>query len=75
MHWTPKTFYWNFYDQYEDFWLFRKGMQSWYKLQCITDAEGGDTHLEYLLNFLGLVGQKKHKLKFVTRWRQVPQNS
>ena len=41
--------------------LFRKGMESWYKLQGINEAEGDDTQLEYLLNFLGPVGRKKHE--------------
>ena len=36
-------------------------MESWYKLQGITEKEGDDTQLEYLLNFLGLVGRKKHE--------------
>ena len=57
----PPKFNWNSHDQYEDFRLFRKGMESWYKLQGITDEEGDDTRLEYLLNFLGPVGWKKHK--------------
>ena len=37
------------------------GMESWYKLQGINEAEGDDTQLEYLLNFLGPVGRKKHE--------------
>ena len=57
----PPKFDWNSHDQYEDFRLFRKGMESWYKLQGIEDMEGDDTQLEYLLNFLGLVGWKKHE--------------
>ena len=57
----PPKFDWNSHDQYEDFRLFRKGMESWYKLQGINEAEGDDTQLEYLLNFLGPVGQKKHE--------------
>ena len=36
-------------------------MESWYKLQGITEKEGDDTQLEYLLNFLGPVGRKKHE--------------
>ena len=57
----PPKFDWNSHDQYEDFRLFQRGMESWYKLQGITEKEGDDTQLEYLLNFLGLVGWKKHK--------------
>ena len=57
----PPKFNWNSHDQYEDFRLFQKGMESLYKLQGITEAEGDDTQLEYLLNFLGLVGRKKHE--------------
>ena len=57
----PPKFDWNSHDQYEDFRLFQRGMESWYKLQGITEKEGDDTQLEYLLTFLGLVGRKKHK--------------
>ena len=57
----PPKFDWNSQDQFEDFWLFRKGMKSWYKLQNIPEAEDDDTHLEYLLNFLSPIGWKKHK--------------
>ena len=57
----PPKFDWNSHDQYEDFRLFQKGMESWYKLQGINEAEGDDTQLQYLLNFLGSVGRKKHK--------------
>ena len=57
----PPKFDWNSHNQYEDFRLFWKGMESWYKLQGINEAEGDDTQLEYLLNFLGPVGRKKHK--------------
>ena len=57
----PPKFNWNSTDQYEDFQLFQKGMESWYKLQRIPDTEGDDTRLEYLLNFLGPIGQKKHE--------------
>ena len=57
----PPKFDWNSQDQFEDFRLFRKSMESWYKLQNIPEAEGDDTRLEYLLNFLGPIGWKKHK--------------
>ena len=46
----PPKFDWNLQDQFEDFRLFRKGMESWYKLQNIPKADGDDTHLEYLLS-------------------------
>ena len=42
----PPTFDWNSSEQFEDFHLFIKGMESWYMLQ-------DTTRLEYLLNFLG----------------------
>ena len=45
----PPKFDWNSHNQYEDFQLFWKGMESWYKLQGITEAEGDDTQLENLL--------------------------
>ena len=57
----PSKFDWNSQDQFEDFWLFRKGMESWYKLQNIPVEEDDDTRLEYLLNFLGPTGRKKHE--------------
>ena len=57
---SPK-FDWNSQDQFEDFWLFRKGMESWYKLQSIEEKDGDDTRLEYLLNFLGPIGWKKYE--------------
>ena len=49
----PPTFDWNSSEQFEDFWLFIKGMESWYTLQGIPDKDGDTTRLEYLLNFLG----------------------
>ena len=57
----PPKFDWNSQDQYEDFRLFKKGMERWYKLQGIPDTDDEDTHLEYLLNFLGPIGQRKHE--------------
>ena len=33
----PQKFDWNSSDQYEDFKLFIRGMESWYKLQGISD--------------------------------------
>ena len=52
----PPTFDWNSSDQYEDFRLFIKGMESWYTLQGIPATDGDTTQLEYLLNFLGPIG-------------------
>ena len=56
----PTTFDWNSSEQFEDFQLI-KGMESWYTLQGIPDKDGDTTQLEYLLNFLGPIGQRKHK--------------
>ena len=36
-------------------------MESWYTLQGIPDKAGDTTQLEYLLNFLGPIGQRKHE--------------
>ena len=57
----PPTFDWNSSEQFEDFWLFIKGMESWYTLQGIPDKDGDTTRLEYLLNFLGPIGRRKHE--------------
>ena len=57
----PLTFNWNSLEQFEDFCLFIKGMESWYMLQGISDKAGDTTQLEYLLNFLGPIGRRKHK--------------
>ena len=57
----PQTFDWNSSEQFEDFRLFIKGMESWYTLQGIPDKDGDATQLEYLLNFLGPIRQRKHK--------------
>ena len=57
----PLTFDWNSSEQFEDFCLFIKGMESWYTLQGIPDKVGDTTWLEYLLNFLGPIRQRKHK--------------
>ena len=46
----PPAFAWNSSEQFEDFWLFIKGMESWYTLQGIPDKDGDTTRLEYLLN-------------------------
>ena len=55
----PPTFDWNSSEQFEDFRLFIKGMESWYMLQGIPDKAGDTTRLEYLLNFLDPIGQRK----------------
>ena len=57
----PLTFDWNSSEQFEDFRLFIKGMESWYTLQGIPDKDVDTTQLEYLLNFLGPIGQRKHE--------------
>ena len=61
----PPTFDWNSSEQYKDFWLFIKGMESWYTLRGIPDKDGDTTQLEYLLNFLGPIRWRKHKQKSV----------
>ena len=57
----PLTFDWNSSEQFEDFRLSIKGMESWYTLQGIPDKDGDTTRLEYLLNFLGPIGRRKHE--------------
>ena len=57
----PPTFDWNSLEQFEDFWLFINGMESWHMLQGTPDKAGDTTRLEYQLNFLGPIGQKKHE--------------
>ena len=61
------TFDWNTTEQYSDFQLFRKSVKSWFTLQNIVkeEKEGStevdSTRLEYVLNFLGNTGHKKHE--------------
>ena len=64
---TP-SFDWNTTEQYDDFQLFRKSVESWFTLQNIPaetapgagpDAEPNPTQLEYVLNFLGNTGRRK----------------
>ena len=64
---TP-SFDWNTTEQYDDFQLFRKSVESWFTLQNIPvetapgagpDAEPNPTRLEYVLNFLGNTGCRK----------------
>ena len=53
-------------EQYDDFQLFRKSVESWFTLQNIPaetpedpTAEPNSTQLEYVLNFLGNTGRRK----------------
>ena len=63
---TP-TFDWNSTEQYDNFQLFYKSVDSWFTLQNVApEIPPGDptadiysTHLEYVLNFLGNAGCKK----------------
>ena len=57
----PPTFNWQTTEQYEDFCLFHRLMESWYHLQGIKEEPDDGTRLEYLLNFLGTTGQQKHE--------------
>ena len=57
----PSTFDWNSSEQFEDFQLFIKGMESWYTLQGIPHKVGDTTQLEYLFNFLGPIRRRKQK--------------
>ena len=62
---TP-SFDWNTTEQYDDFQLFHKSVESWFTLQNIPaetpedpTAEPNSTRLEYVLNFLGNTGRRK----------------
>ena len=55
------TFDWQTTEQYEDFHLFCRLMESWYHLQGMKEEPDDVTRLEYLLNFLGTTGQQKHE--------------
>ena len=62
---TP-SFDWNTTEQYDDFQLFRKSVESWFTLQNIPaetpedpTPEPNSTQLEYVLNFLGNTGHRK----------------
>ena len=57
----PPTFDWQTTEQYEDFHLFHRSMESWYCLQGMKEEPDDGTRLEYLLNFLGTTGQWKHE--------------
>ena len=58
---TPPTFDWQTIEQYEDFCLFCRLMESWYCLQGMKEEPNDGTRLEYLLNFLSTTGQQKHE--------------
>ena len=60
------SFDWNTTEQYDDFQLFHKSMESWFTLQNIPvetpvdpTAEPNSTQVEYMLNFLGNTGHRK----------------
>ena len=64
---TP-SFNWNTTEQYDDFQLFCKSVESWFTLQNIPaetgpgarpNAEPNSTQLEYVLNFLSNTGRTK----------------
>ena len=62
---TP-SFDWNTIEQYDDFQLFWKSVESWFTFQNIPvetpadpTVEPNSTRLEYMLNFLGNTGCKK----------------
>ena len=62
---TP-SFNWNTTEQYDDFQLFCKSVESWFTLQNIPvetpvdlTVESNSTQLEYVLNFLGNTGHRK----------------
>ena len=57
----PPTFNWQTTEQFEDFCLFCRPMESWYCLQGMKEKPDDGTRLEYLLNFLGTTGQWKHE--------------
>ena len=65
---TPPSFNWNTMEQYDDFQLFHKSVESWFTLQNIPvetpadpTVEPNSTQLEYVLNFnfLANTGCKK----------------
>ena len=74
------TFDRNSTEQYEDFQLFIKSVNSWFTLQHITaettpDGTSNSTRLEYFLNFLENTGCKKYERWRSRRKRIVPKNS
>ena len=54
-------FDWQMNEQYEDFHLFYKSVESWYHLQGMKEEPDSGARLEYLLNVLGTTGQWKHE--------------
>ena len=70
------NFDWSSKDQYDDFQLFMKSVNSWFTLQGIVKKtrEGEDEvenpiRLEYVLNFFGNQGQRRYK-----RWQPTGDN-
>ena len=69
---VPPSFDWSSKDQYDDFQLFIKSVNSWFTLQGIPEKAKGPAdaeienpiRLDYVLNFLGNQGQKRH-----VRWQ------
>ena len=69
---VPPSFDWSSKDQYDDFQLFIKSVNSWFTLQGIPEkVKGPDDaeieipiRLDYVLNFLGNQGRKRHE-----RWQ------
>ena len=59
---TP-SFDWSSKDQYDDFQLFVKSVDSWFTLQGIPEKAGeleNPVHLDYILNFLGNQGRWRY---------------
>ena len=69
---VPPSFDWSWKDQYDDFQLFIKSVNSWFTLQGIPEKAKGPADaeienpicLDYVLNFLGNQGWKRHE-----RWQ------
>ena len=69
---VPPSFDWSSKDQYDDFQLFIKSVNSWFTLQGIPEKVKGPADaeienaicLDYILNFLRNQGRKRHK-----RWQ------
>ena len=65
----PPSFDWSLKDQYDDFQLFIKSVNSWFTLQGIPEKAKGPAdaeienpiRLDYILNFLGNQGWKRHE--------------
>ena len=66
---VPPSFDWSSKDQYDDFQLFIKSVNSWFTLQGIPEKAKGPAdaeienpiRLDYVLNFLGNQGWKRHE--------------